>query len=54
MSYEIRADYSQQYLLPVCVEDWVPLDHPARFIREYVEPCLPTDLTDQVLVWTKP
>jgi transposase len=37
MSAEIQANYDQMDLLPQCVEDWVPLDHPARFIREFVE-----------------
>jgi len=33
----IEADYQQVMLLPACVEDWVGGDHPARFIREFVE-----------------
>ena len=37
MDRNIRADYSEQYLLPPSIEDWVPPDHPARFIREYVD-----------------
>jgi hypothetical protein len=37
MSQEIRTNYDQLDLLPQCLEDWVPADHPARFIREYVE-----------------
>jgi transposase len=37
MSQEIKADYKQIMFFPPCVEDWVPANHPARFIREIVE-----------------
>jgi transposase len=37
MSQEIKADYKQIMIFPPCVEDWVPANHPARFIREIVE-----------------
>jgi transposase len=33
----IRADYTQLYLLPPYVDDWVPADHPARFVRDFVD-----------------
>jgi transposase len=37
MGRKIKADYSRIYLLPPSIEDWVPEDHPARFIRDFVE-----------------
>ncbi|MCX6646358.1 MAG: IS1182 family transposase [bacterium] len=37
MNNEIRAKYNEVYLLPPAVEEWVPADHPARFIRQIVE-----------------
>jgi len=37
MSKEINADYSQQFLFPPSLEDWVSSDHPVRFIRLFVE-----------------
>jgi transposase len=37
MAQPIAPDYGQQFLLPPALEDWVPPDHPARFLREFVE-----------------
>lgn len=37
MAQPIAPDYGQQFLFPPALEDWVPPDHPARFLREFVE-----------------
>jgi len=37
VSGPIRADYNQMYLLPPRLDDWVPRDHPARFLRDFVD-----------------
>jgi transposase len=37
MAQPIVPDYGQQFLFPPALEDWVPADHPARFLREFVE-----------------
>lgn len=40
----IYPNYDQQFLLPHSLEEWVPLDHPARFIREFVDSINLTEL----------
>jgi len=37
MAHPISPDYGQQFLFPPALEDWVSADHPARFLREFVD-----------------
>ena len=34
---QIEPNYTETYLLPPSIEDWIPEEHPARFIREFVD-----------------
>ena len=34
---QIETDYTQIYLFPPSIEEWVPKEHPVRFIREFVD-----------------
>jgi transposase len=34
---QIRADYKQVFLLPPAIDGWIGPDHPARFIRDFVD-----------------
>src|SRR2546426_2415656 len=37
MAHALAPDYGQQFLFPPALEDWVPADHPVRFLREFVD-----------------
>jgi transposase len=50
MPRELSADFTETFLFPPCVEDWVGPDHPARFIRAFVESL---DLADLGVDWNE-
>ena len=37
VSHILRPNYAQRFLLPPALEDWVPEDHPVRFVRDFVD-----------------
>ena len=37
MSYQIKANYEQDFLFPPSLEDWISKNHPGRFIRAFMD-----------------
>jgi transposase len=37
VAHVIAPNYGEQFLFPPALEDFVPVDHPARFLREFVD-----------------
>src|SRR4051812_18995688 len=37
MGYSIRPDYDREFTLPPRLDDWIPADHPVRFLRDVVD-----------------
>ena len=37
MSRVLRPDYTQRFLLPPALDEWVPANHPVRFVRDFVD-----------------
>jgi transposase len=37
VSRVLRPNYKQQWLLPPSLEEWVPPEHPVRFVRDFVD-----------------
>jgi transposase len=45
MSHAVRANYDQIFLLPRALDEWVAVEHPARFVRDFVDE-LPLETLD--------
>ncbi len=50
MHHQICADYTQEFLFPPRLEDWVGPKHPVRFIREFVDAI---DLKEKGVLWAE-
>jgi transposase len=37
VSGPLRPNYAQRFLLPPALDEWVPADHPVRFVRDFVD-----------------
>ena len=37
VSHQLRPNYAQRFLLPPALDEWVPEDHPVRFVRDFVD-----------------
>jgi transposase len=37
VSRNLRPNYAQRLLLPPTLDEWVPADHPVRFVRDFVD-----------------